>query len=95
MLIINQAATLIKMIKLMINIINHAQLVINTNKQNYDVDIDPDDDSDDMRDNEYDLIDNREREEGVGWLVGSLLVDTQSNKLSSIALILTPSYELQ
>ena len=66
MLIINQAATLIKMIKLMINIINHAQLVINTNKQNYDVDIDPDDDSDDMRDNEYDLIDNREREEGVG-----------------------------
>ena len=66
MLIINQAATLIKMIKLMINIINHAQLVINTIKQNYDVDIDPDDDSDDMRDNEYDLIDNREREEGVG-----------------------------
>ena len=66
MLIINQAATLIKMIILMINVINHVQLVINTNKQNYDVDIDPDDDSDDMRDNEYDLIDNREREEGVG-----------------------------
>ena len=66
MLIIKQAATLIKMIMLMINIINHAQLVINTNKQNYDVDIDPGDDSDDMRDNEYDLIDNRERGEGVG-----------------------------
>ena len=34
-------------------------------------------------------------EKGVGRLVGSLLVDTQSNKLSSIALILTPSYKLQ
>ena len=60
MLIINQAATLIKMIILMINIINHAQLIINTNRQNYDVDIDPGDDSDDIRDSEYDLIDNRE-----------------------------------